>query len=577
MNTTQTGKSILQKPLRLWPGVVIVILQWLLRFVLPIVAPNAVAIAVISGLAGGLAIVVWWLFFSRAAWLDRLAGVGLMAVSLYVTTRFLDKSLATGAQGMLFFVLAVPVLSLAFVACTIVSRHLGDGPRRVAMALSILLACSVWTLIKTGGFTGNFENDLKWRWTKTPEEQLLSQKTDESIFTQSDRTVKPAAEWPGFRGAERDGVARGVRVETDWSHSPPVQLWRRSVGPGWSSFAVRNDFCYTQEQRGQDEFVTCYRIISGKPVWRHGDPARFWESNGGAGPRGTPTLDRNRVYTFGATGILNALDASSGALVWSRNVAADSDMKIPGWGFASSPLVIGDLVVVAADGKLAAYDVNDGKPRWFGPTHRGSYSSPHQWMVDGVPQVLLLSGAGLTSVTPTDGKVLWEYAWEGVTIVQPAPIGDGDILVSTGGGGGGAGIRRMVVKHSPDGWTLTERWTSSGLKPYFNDFVVHKGHAYGFDGSLLACIELEQGKRRWKGGRYGNGQLVLLPDQDALLVVSEKGDLALVSATSDDFKELARVEAIHGKTWNHPVVTGNLLLVRNAEEMAAFQLPSKSL
>jgi hypothetical protein len=159
-----------------------------------------------------------------------------------------------------------------------------------------------------------------------------------------------------------------------------------------------------------------------------------------------------------------------------------------------------------------------------------------------------------------------------MTIVQPALTADGDVLISTTAATGGLGTRRLAVARGSGGWTVQERWTSNGLKPYFNDMVVNKGHAFGFDGSILACIDLDDGMRKWKGGRYGNGQLMLLADQDLLLVVSEEGGLALVQATPDQFKEIARVPAIEGKTWNHPVLVGDTLLVRNGEQMAAFRL-----
>jgi hypothetical protein len=381
------------------------------------------------------------------------------------------------------------------------------------------------------------------------------------------------ADWPGFRGPDRDGAVRGVRIATDWAASPPVELWRRPIGPGWSSFAVHGGLVYTQEQRGNDEEVSCYRLATGGSVWTHRDPVRFWESNAGPGPRATPTLARGRVYTLGATGILNALDAASGAVVWSRNAAADTKVETPGWGFTGSPLVVGDAVIVATSGRLAAYDAATGEPRWLGPEGGGGYSSPHLATFDGVAQVLLLRGARSTSVAPADGSLLWEHRGEpGVSILQPALTVDGDVLVAGGDAMGGTGIRRLAVAHGPAGWTATERWLSKGLKPYFSDFVVHEGRAYGFDGSILSCIDLADGTRKWKGGRYGHGQLLLLPEQDLLLVLSEEGELALVQANPDAFTEVARVPAIEGKTWNHPVLAGDTLLVRNGEEMAAFRL-----
>ena len=624
MTSGHTDEPTPPRPIRLWPGVVAVIVQWLLWFVVPVVEPDA---TMIVGMGGGvlaaLAIVVWWLWFSRARWSDRLGAIVLMIVAVVATWPVLHASIQTGMMGMMFFIYVIPGLSLALVAGAAAGRRLAAGPRRAVMLGAILLACGVWALLRTDGIIGAGAQ-LAWRWTATSEERLLAhaQAADErldaarggpaSIAAAPPPAPAPAktperprvaseggtpidaarsgpasiaaappaappaarttADWPGFRGPGRDGIVRGVRINTDWSASPPVEMWRRPIGPGWSSFAVGGDLLYTQEQRGDDEIVGCYRVSTGAPVWRHRDGTRFWESNAGAGPRGTPTLVNGRVYTFGATGMLNALDAASGAVVWSRNPASDTGTQIPTWGFASSPLVVDDLVVVAVSGTLAAYDLATGTPRWIGPHHDGTYSSPQLATIDGVAQILLLSQPGATSVAPNDGALLWEHAWDGGAIVQPALTADGDVLISALGATGGIGTRRLAVAHGPGGWTVAQRWTSNGLKPYFNDFVVHNGHAFGFDGSILACIDLKDGRRTWKGGRYGNGQLVLLPDQDVLLVLSEEGELALVGATPDQFTELARFPGIEGKTWNHPALVGDVLLIRNGQEMAAFRL-----
>jgi len=268
------------------------------------------------------------------------------------------------------------------------------------------------------------------------------------------------------------------------------------------------------------------------------------------------------------------LNASTGALIWTHNGAAETEMKTPDWGFAGSPLVVDDVVLVAVSGRLAAYDSATGTLRWKGPARKTSYSSPHLATIGGVKQVLLLSADGLSSFAPADGKLLWEHAWKGYPIVQPALTPDGDVLISVTDS---SGLRRLAATHADDAWKVEERWTTNGLKPYFNDFVVHNGYAFGFDGSILSCIDLKDGQRKWKGGRYGNGQMVLLADQDVLLVLAESGEVALVSATPDQFKEVGRFAAIEGKTWNHPVVVGDVLLVRNGEEMAAFRLASAGL
>ena len=613
-----------RKPLRLWPGVTIAVISVLFRLVVPFVDPEMSIYGVFVGLIGAALVLLWWLFFSRAPWVERIAAVVATAVAYFAIRPLVDPSISGGLMGRMFAVYALPaVVPPAFVAWAVLTRNLSDGVRRATMVVTIFLAAGVWTLLRTDGVMGGEIALLHWRWTPTAEERLLARGEEpiaaappapEPVPNPPTETpkriapVKPAdglalsersstrvegsersstrvegsarsstpVEWPGFRGPQRDGVVRGVQIETDWSKSPPSELWRRAIGPGWSSFAVHGDRLYTQEQRGEEELVSSYRLSTGEPIWRHRDKVRFYESNGGAGPRATPTVHDGRVYAMGATGILNALDERNGAVVWTRNAAKDTGAPLPGWGFAGSPIVVDDLVIVATSGRLGAYDMATGVPRWTRQTGGGGYSSPHFATIDGVPQIVLLNGSGSMSVAPADGRVLWNHPWEGsAAILQPAVgVADG-LLVSAGDMMGGLGIRRLGISHAGSQWRVEERWTSRGLKPYFNDYVVHNGHAYGFDGSILSCIDLNDGARKWKGGRYGQGQLVLLADQDVLLVLSEEGELALVRAASDQFTELARFKAIEGKTWNHPVLVRDVLLVRNGEEMAAFRVPSR--
>src|SRR6266545_6444522 len=582
MTINHTNEPSPRKPLRLWPAVAIAIVQLLVMVGAPVVAPdNGLLIGMLGGVGGGLAIVLWWVLLSRARWFERVGAIVLMIAAVWATRAVAHVSIVGAGQGRLMFFLPIPLLGLALVAWAVATRHLGDGVRRASLVAALLVACAPFALIRTAGVKGGALFEFHWRWTPTPEQLLLAKGGDEpkplpppatpapsaapaeipketppsktdvtpaavAATPEAKRTEAAApaaidtpAEWPGFRGPRRDSIIRGVRIESDWAKSPPAEMWRRPIGPGWSSFAVHGDLLYTQEQRGEDEVVSCYKVSTGEPVWRHRDAVRFYESNGGAGPRATPTLSHGRVYTLGATAVLNALDAGNGNVVWSRNAASDTHRKIPDWGITSSPLVVDDIVIVAVSGTLAAYDLATGKPRWTGPQHGGSYSSPQLATIDGVPQVLLLSAPGAVSVSPADGKVLWEHTWEGGAIVQPAITADGGVLINAMSMMGGMATRRLAVAHGAGGWTVEERWTSNGLKPYYNDFVVHKGHAYGFDGNILACIDLEDGKRKWKGGRFGNGQLVLLSDQDLLLVLSEDGELALVRATPDQFTEVA--------------------------------------
>lgn len=589
------------RPLRLWPALTLAAIM-IVGFVLaPLLVPEGGMYGLLVAVASGAAIILWWLFFSRASWTDRVGALALMVVAMLAVRPLLHPSIAGAGMGRLFYIFAIPIFGLVLASAAAASRRLSVTARRTVLAAGVIAGASLFLLLRTDGVKGGSLGEFHWRWTPTAEQRLLAQTRDEPLpappaAPNTPEVSQPAAaspetkdapgpaaaakieaalppvRWAGFRGTRRDGVVRGVRIDTDWSRSAPAPMWRRPIGPGWSSFAVAGDLIYTQEQRGDDEIVAAYSFTSGKPVWMHRERARFYESNAGPGPRATPTVSGGRVYALGATGILTALDAATGAKLWSRNAAIDTEKKLPGWGFAGSPIVVDDLVVVAASGRLAAYGTANGMPRWIGPNNGGGYSSPQLVTIDGVEQIVHMSGTGTAGFAPADGKVLWTHPWEGTPMVQPSLLPDGDLLITTADMMSGIGVRRLAIKQGSNGWTVEERWTSRGLKPYFNDYVVHEGHAYGFDGNILSCVDLTDGARKWKGGRYGNGQMIVLSDQDLLLVISEDGELALVNAAPDKFTEIARVPALNAKTWNHPVVVDDVLLIRNGEEMAAYKL-----
>jgi outer membrane protein assembly factor BamB len=557
------------RDLRLWPGIVLLAIQLVLRFILPAAVPSATAPGIMGGVLFALLTIAWWVFFSRAPKGERWLSLILIILSLAGTSFLLDNSIATANMGLMFVIYSVPVLSWVLVLWAVLTRHTEGRIRRISLILTIVIASGFWILLRTDGMTGVAHHRLNWRWAPTHEQLMLSGSEKETVSTPADTSLLvPVAEWPGFRGSNRDGIVSNLKIKTDWQASPPEELWRRKVGPGCSSAAICGGLLYTQEQLGDSETVSCYSLDDGKPVWKHKDKARFYDSHAGAGPRSTPYLSEGKVFTMGGTGILNALDARTGKLIWSRNAAGDTGVEAPTWGISGSPLVSGNLVIVSVTGRLAAYDKETGEPAWQGLGGRSGYSSPQPATLCNIPQVLLMNEQGLSGVDPGTGKTLWQYEWKlSDRVLQPAVIGADELLVSEEY----KNLRRLKVTFSDGTWKTEEKWTSPEIKNVFNDYVIDKSFAYGFDGPSMSCIDLENGKRTWRGARYQGFQL-MLADQGLILVLSEKGDLALVSADPVKFRELGKIHVLPGKTWNHPAIAGNILLVRNSDEMAAYRL-----
>jgi outer membrane protein assembly factor BamB len=572
---------------RVWPGALIVALMWTVMygpgFVPSLQGTRAQVNALLWGaMAGSACVALWWVFASRVSWTDRLLVLLFFGVSALAVRPLADPSFFYMNYGPI--VRGLPLATTALVLWLLVTPWLAWPARRLGTALAILLAWGYCDLVRLDGVWGDFNAQVSWRWEQTDEQRYLAElgKRESAATTVVDKKVvlRPG-DWPGFRGPNRDSRISGVRIATDWQAHPPKLLWKQRIGPGWSSFAVIGDRAYTQEQRGDNEAVVCYDANTGAELWAHVDATRFYEEIGGAGPRSTPTFADGWLYTFGANGKLNCLDPATGQARWSRDVAAEASAKVPKWGFSSSPLVTQGLVSVFAGGpggkSVLAYSASSGEPAWAAGDGTDGYSSPHLEHLNGVDQVVMASDKGLTAFEPSGGKVLWQHGWlvDGQPVprvAQPIPVGDSDVLVGTQM----TGVRRVHVTREGDSWGENQRWESKAIRPYYNDLVVYKDHIYGFDNNFFTCVDLEDGKGKWRARGYGNGQVLLLADQGLLLISTEKGEVVLVEATPERHKEIAKFKAIDGKTWNHPVLAHGKLFIRNGEEAACFQLAEQT-
>ena len=385
-----------------------------------------------------------------------------------------------------------------------------------------------------------------------------------------------SADWTDFRGPGRDGRYAG-RMLTSWPAGGLKPIWKQPIGEGYASFVVHNGLAITIEQRGTREVVAAYDVRTGREVWTNVWTAAFREFMGGDGPRATPTLADGLVYALGGEGELRCLDATTGKLVWRINILDDAGAGNIQWGMSGAPLIVDDTVVVTPggpDGKsVVAYNRRTGARVWAAQNDQAGYAAPMLATLEGVRQILVFSATRLMGLKPGNGEFLWEYPWRtqaDINASQPLVVGDNRVFVSSGYGVGGAVIE---LAREGDAFRVREVWRHNRIKNRFNSSVLHNGFIYGFDESILTCVDAATGEVKWKGGRYGYGQMILAGDQIVLL--TEEGDLVLLRATPSAHEELARFSAIEGKTWNHPAITNGILLVRNLREMAAFDLRAR--
>jgi outer membrane protein assembly factor BamB len=477
------------------------------------------------GLLTALLLALWYIFFTGLRWRTRLllvlVGAGLLAGLYFGVKRFTRMEGSIGGSGI---------------------------PR------------------------------LVWKWSprrEGPARALKLEPEAASPAQPAGAVPLPEGAFPQFLGSDRSGILSGIPLRCDWDRSPPKTIWRQPIGLGWSAFAVSGQHAITQEQRREDELIVCYELQTGHALWAHTNRVRFSETLGGDGPRATPTLHQGRVYAIGATGILDCLEEATGKLIWSRDVLGENHLSNLTWGKSCSPLLVQDLVVVTGgeqrEKTLLAYEAASGKPVWQAGRDRASYCSPLLASVCGQEQILMVNGHSVTGHDLRNGEILWEYPWpdEFAKATQPLVADTNRVFIAAGYGVGC--VMLNIERSAAGGWSATVLWKNRSLKPKFTNLVRRGHYVYGLDDGVLACVNLEQGNREWKEGRYGHGQILLV--DDLLLIQAESGDVVLVEISPEKPHEQARFRALQGKTWNNPVLLRDLLLVRNDQEAACYRLP----
>ena len=493
-------------------------------------------------------LIIW---MQRGEWVESYlaayftAAVSVLAVVVLMIWFGIRAPLTLGARlrGLVGFVTIVGLMAIALMAATRPDGvYTGVGvPRRV------------------------------WKWSPRVGEAAASLPVVTNGGPVDLATTNPH-DFPQFLGPARNNTIQGVGLSRDWS-KPPRQLWKQPIGLGWASFAIVGPYAVTQEQRGDKELTVCYEVQTGKARWEHANDAHFSEWQGGDGPRATPTIAGGRVYVMGATGILDCLDGATGGVIWSHNILADAHGGNQTYGKSCSPLLVDDLVVVTGTSRgpsLMAYHATDGSPAWQGAGESPGYASPVLATLAGVRQILTINSDSAASHDLTDGHLLWRCDWPGSMPknVNPIALDSERVLISAG-----YGLGTTLLRAQSNGGTLSvaREWTSRHLKPKFANNAVRGNYVFGLDDGVLTCLDVSTGKRMWRDGRYGFGEVLLV--DDLLIVQTEPGDIALVDATPDRWHEIGTFKALDGKAWSCPALSGHYLLVRNDHQAACFELP----
>jgi outer membrane protein assembly factor BamB len=386
--------------------------------------------------------------------------------------------------------------------------------------------------------------------------------------------AQSAANWPQWRGPNRDGISTETGLLKQWPAEGPPLVWKASgAGGGYSSFSVANGKLYTMGLRGEREYVIAFDIATGKEAWSTAHGSAF-RNDRGDGPRGTPTVDGNRIYALGGSVDLTALDAGNGKIIWSNNVLKEFGGSNITWGISESPLVLGDKVLVNAGGpgaSIVALNKANGSLIWKSQSDKAGYSSAIPVELNGTTQVVFFTAQRAVGLDAKDGRLLWEYGKPANNVANVAtPIARANRVFISSDYGTGGGVIEIKADNKAE-----ELWFTKDMRNHHSSSVLIGDYLYGFSSAILTAIRFDTGEIAWRDRSVGKGSLVFADGN--LYCFSENGVVGLVEATPTGYKEKGRFRIAQGNlpTWTHPVVVGGRLYLRDQDTIYAYDVRAK--
>jgi len=372
------------------------------------------------------------------------------------------------------------------------------------------------------------------------------------------------ADWPNYRGPSHNGITRETNWSSTWPEAGPKTLWKKSIGTGFSSFAVAEGRVYTMGntgKKGKTDIVYCFDAKTGRDIWTHAYPCPLEPKYYEGGTLATPTVDGAKVYTLSKMGDLFCLNAATGTVIWQKQLNKTMGYALPTWHFSSSPLVQGEMLVLNIGDAGLALNKNTGALVWENGKGKCGYSTPMPFSMNGKPGLAIFGMNSVLAISPEDGKKLWQFEWKTKHDVNAAdPIVAGNKVFISSGYGRGCALLEI------NGNTVNKIWESKAVRAQMNCLVLRDGYLYGFDDKILKCIKMQDGSEQWADKSMGKGALMMSED-GRLIIMSDKSELVIAQANPDKLNVLARAQILPDKKcWTTPVLANGRIYARNTPE-----------